>query len=161
MLPLRCALKQQLSEAADFVSCRSTLVGTGPMDMDVAAEVAGWIQDLALSMLAAEVAAEPNCPYPSPAVAVEEERGGRLCGGGGSRDLGLEHVIIATCEAQRKLRKRDAHNVGVHLQLQDCTQVAQARRHCQALDAIEGILGDKRMFRDAPGELEIVKRVAE
>ena len=58
MLPLRCALKQQLSEAPTFVPCRSTLVGTGPMGAEVAAEVAGWIQDLALSMLAAEVAAE-------------------------------------------------------------------------------------------------------
>ena len=86
-------------------------------------------------------------------------------GGGGASvqgcNLGLKHVIIATSEAQRKLRKRDAHHVGVHLQLQDCSQVAQARRHCQSLDAIEGILGDKRTFRDAPGELDIVRRFAE
>ena len=52
-------------------------------------------------------------------------------------------------------------NVGVHVQLQDRTQVAQARRNGQALDAIEGSLGDKRMFRDALGEMEIVKRFAE
>ena len=31
------------------------------MGAEVAAEVAGWIQDLALSMLAAEVAAEQRC----------------------------------------------------------------------------------------------------
>ena len=76
MFPWRYALKQQLCEATAkpipvsepacatsriFCIWYSTPFATRLMGAEVAAEVPCWIQDLALSMLAAEVAAEQKC----------------------------------------------------------------------------------------------------